>query len=619
MISVNGILLATFIAGLVAFLLHHVHPKLRDWFSVLASAFTLYLVWELPVGKAFASYKIAGFDVVWGATEYSRLFALLISVLSFFAILYSMDFMKGKPKLGFYYLSFFFSIGGMYGIVYSQDLISLFFFWEIMTWSSFMMVIYCCKEAQSAGIKYFVFSAIGAYALLTAIVLLYAYTGSLRFVDVFASFGGLSLGIQLVIVILFLIGFAVKSATMPLHVWAPEAYSYAPSSFTAVFSGALSKMGIFGIGITIFKFASQTGFYPYVQEILAWIGALTALFATFYAIFSTDAKTLLAYSSIGQLGYIVTGLAIGTPLSIAAALFLTVLHAIFKGMLFLATGAVYYRTGSTNLDEVTGLIRKMPYTFLTALFGIITVAGVPPLAGFSGKWLLYESLIRSNHYFLVVILFFSSTAAFLYLYRYIFSLFLGQEEKEYEHVKEVPWSMRIPMLLLALATLVFGVAPGWLLKPVHAAMGYLGNFPATWSNTVLFYNWGGNFIKVDLFTVGVTIGIVFIVVAIIITIKDYRETRYVTTKDIHTSGEIPTENENLTYAVDFYKPFERALGSVLKVSVNKLYNVFGKVLEQSFDYLRYVYTGNGQTYAMYVVLFLAILIVFSELIFGFKL
>jgi hypothetical protein len=112
------------------------------------------------------------------------------------------------------------------------------------------------------------------------------------------------------------------------------------------------------------------------------------------------------------------------------------------------------------------------------------------------------------------------------------------------------------------------------------------------------------------------IGIIFVIVAVIITIIGYKKTRYVTTKDIHTSGEIPTENENLTYAVDFYKPFERALGSVLKPSVDKFFTYFGNLLEESFEHLRYIYTGNGQTYAMYVMVFLLILFLFSELIFN---
>ncbi|MEN8194740.1 MAG: proton-conducting transporter membrane subunit, partial [Bacteroidota bacterium] len=447
-------------------------------------------------------------------------------------------------------------------------------------------------------------------------VMLYANLGSVEFVNIFSEFKSIESSTQLLIVIMLLVGFGVKSAVMPLHVWAPDSYSISPSPFTAVFSGALSKMGIFGIGLVLFKLASQSGFSIYVKEVLAWIGGLTALLSTFYAIFQTDAKKLLAYSSIGQLGYIVVGLAIGTPLAIMSALFLAVLHAAFKAALFFATGAVYHRTGTTDMNEVTGLIRKMPYTFLTALMGIIAVSGVPPLGGFAGKWMLYQSLIQSNHYFLVIIVFASSTAAFLYLYRFIFSLFLGQEEKEFADVKEVSWAMRIPMLALAIFTFVVGVMPGLLLEPVANAMGYLGVTASEFETTVIWNAWGN---KIDMFTIMNSIGVVFVIAASFLTIKGFKSGKYVTTKDIHTSGEVPTENENLTYAVDFYKPFERALGRVLKPSVDKFYNIVSNTLEEIFDHLRYIYTGNGQTYAMYVVIFLVILIVFSELIFGVKL
>ncbi len=167
------------------------------------------------------------------------------------------------------------------------------------------------------------------------------------------------------------------------------------------------------------------------------------------------------------------------------------------------------------MTEVSGLVRKMPYTFLTALMGIIAVSGVPPLGGFAGKWMLYQSLITSEHYFLVIVVFASSTAAFLYLYKYIFSLFLGQEEKEFEDVKEVSWLMRIPMLTLVIFTLVVGVMPGLLLDPISNAMGYLG-VEATNLKPQLFGMLGEN--KIDMFTIMNSIGVIF---AIAVTIYNY--------------------------------------------------------------------------------------------------
>ncbi len=614
--SIEYILFITFIGAGLTFIVHHALPKLRDTLAILVSALDLYFVIQAISEKSKVVLSIADFHLIWKTTPYNNLFAVLIAVLGFLTILYAHDFMSSKDRLGYFYMNFLFALGGMYGIVYSQDFISLFFFWEIMTWASFLLVIYCCKDAQPIGLKYFVFSAIGAYSLLIAIVMLYSLSGNLELTNLISNFSNFSVSNQLIVVTLLLLGFGVKSAIMPLHVWAPGAYFISPSPFTALFSGALSKMGIFGIGLVLFKFAAQSGYFSYVQIILAWIGGITALLATFYAIFQTDAKKLLAYSSIGQLGYIIIGLAIGTPLSIASALFLTILHAAFKAMLFMATGAVYFRTGTTDMNSVSGLIRKMPFSFITALFGIITVSGVPPLGGFAAKWMLYESLIQSRHYFLVIVVFAASTAAFLYLYRFIFSLFLGQEEKEWEDVKEAPLLMVIPMLILSAFVLVVGVFPGLILDPISQSMNYLGNFNFNYETSVLFNEWGN---QVDMQTVVNTIGAVFLIVGLIITFKGFKKTRYVSTKDIHTSGEIPQENENLTYAVDFYKPFERAIAPILKSSIDKIYTGIANNLEQAFDYLRYVYTGNGQTYAMYVVFFLSLLILFAELIFGINL
>jgi len=614
MISVPVILSVMFLGGLLAWLANRFVPKGASWTAVLVMAFAGYLVFALPsCGGAF-NFQVGTMDIMWKSTTYSSLFAMLIAVLGFLGLLYSMDFMAGKQNLGYYYMNFLFTLGAMLGIVYSQDLVSLFFFWEIMTWSSFMLVIYSGKkEAHKAGIKYFAYSAIGAYFLLSAIVILYAKSGSFALSENIAVFPQMGVWMQVMVITFLALGFGVKSAMMPLHVWAPEAYGESPSGFTAVFSGALSKMGIFGLGLVLFKFAANTEVFVWVKETLAWLGGLTAMLATFYAVFQKDSKKLLAYSSIGQLGYIIVGLALGTPLGIMAALFLTIMHGAFKAMLFMSAGAVYMRTGTTDMTEVNGLITKMPLTFLTALFGIISVAGIPPLGGFISKWMLYQALLESNHYFLIIVIFIASTTAFLYLYRFIFSLFLGQREKEVENIKEAPLSMLIPMLFLVVFVLVAGVVPGTIIAPIGKAMGYLGNFKASWEPAVVFSAWGE---KIDMQVIATTIGVIFVLGAIFIGLKDRKSTRLVSTKDIHTAGEVPTENENLTYAVNFNQPFERALGPLLKLSVDKLFNLIGINLEGTFEYLRYVYTGNGQTYAMYVILMVVILILFSGSIFG---
>lgn len=556
------------------------------------------------------NFTISTLNLQWGANAYSNIFAMLVMVLSPLALIYSTSYMKEQQNQGAYYFSFFLSILGMMGIVLSNDFVSLFIFWEIMTWSSYLIVIYLGKEVETVGIKYMVFSAIGAYAMLMAVVIIHRELDTMLMSEVFENFATISSGKQLLIGLLLLFAFGVKSAVMPLHVWAPGAYANSPMSYTAIFSGALSKMGIWGIGLVVMKmFAGQE--HTMVTNIFAWLGAITSVIATVYAILQDDAKKLLAYSSIGQLGYIVTGMAVGTPESIMAAIFLAILHGAFKSTLFMAVGAVERQAGSTDMTQVTGLIRKMPFTFIASLMSIIALAGIPPLGGFVGKWLLYESMITSDYYIVSILAFVASNAAFLYCFRFLFSIFLGQEEPEYNNVKEAPLSMVIPMMLMAAFLLVTGIFPGLLFEPIANGMAYMG-IQVNWEMSLLVNAWGD---KVNLVHVSGFIGGIFAVAALFISLKNRKNTRYVTTKDISTGGEVPEPHENLTYSQHFYQPFERAIEPMLKRTMDEIYDEFGKGFSALFQFIRYLYNGNGQTYAMYTVIFLVILLAFRNQIF----
>ncbi len=555
------------------------------------------------------NFSFIGLSLGWGFNAYSWLFAMLVAVLAPLALIYSIPYMNGKENLGWFYFNFLFSVGGMFGILMSRDLVSLFFFWEIMTWSSYLLVIYNGNDVDKVGLKYMIFSALGAYAMFMGIVTVYKITGTLFIEQIFDVFPTLSLGAKVMISLLLLTGFAVKSALMPLHVWAPDAYTNAPMSFTSVFSGALSKMGIYGIGLVTIKFFIDGGLGEY-GIYLAWLGAITSVLATFYAIFQDDIRKLLAYSSISQLGYIITGIGIGTKLSVFAGLFLALVHGLFKAVLFMAAGAVERQAGSTDFNELRGLIRKMPYTFFAALVSIIALAGVPPLAGFVGKWMLYESLITSGHIYLVILVFLSSTAAFLYSFRFLYGIFLGQEEKEFENVKEAPALMVIPMILVALFLVVLGTYPGIIFKPMASAMNELGFENVNWSMSVLTNDWGQSIYLQ--YVIG-TLGVVFVLFLIVITWYGHKRTRYVTTKDIANAGEPVRPDDNYHFSVFFYQPFSRAISPVLKYQISKFYNRIATGLEDLFEFMRGIYSGNTQTYATYIVLFLTLLFLFKNL------
>lgn len=594
-----------------AYLSKHILGQAVVWLVAIIAP--VYFFTQIGIGDSF-SFNLGDYHLAIGYNNYSWVFALLIMVLSPLSLIYSTGYMQTKEKLGTFYFSFIFSIFGMMGILMSRDLISLFIFWEIMTWASYLLVIYRGKDVEHTGIKYMIFSALGAYSMFMAIVILNREIHSFDIASIINNFGSMDIETQWTTGILLLIGFAVKSAVMPLHVWAPGAYTNTPTSFTAVFSGGLSKMGVYGIGLVVLNLYSNADFSK-VGIYLAWLGAITSVMATFRAIFQDDAKKMLAYSSVAQLGYIVTGLGLGTELSVFAGIYLAILHGAFKGTLFMAVGAVERQAGTTDMRKISGLIKNMPWTFFAALVAIIALAGIPPIGGFVGKWMLYEATIGSQHMFLVILLFLSSTAAFLYSFRFLFGLFLGQQEEETAHIKEAPAVMIIPMLLLTVFLILMGTFPGIVFKPIAAGMTELGFEGVPWHMSILYNMWGDS---VNLFYASITFVGVFVFGLIYVTLIARKGTKHkLSTKDIHTAGEIPKPEDNLHYALDFYKPFERVLLPILKHKLDVYYTELGKGLEALFNFIRRIYTGNGQTYALYVIIFLVALLIMSGRIFGF--
>jgi NADH-quinone oxidoreductase subunit M len=581
--------------------------------TILVPAYLFYT--GVETGYAI-DFKAGGIELSWGINAFGWLFSLIVLGLGVIVAFYAISYMKGKERRGAFYFNFILSVMAMLGILMSQDLVSFFIFWEIMTWSSYLMVVYNGNDVQRIGIKYFVFSAIGAYAMLMAIVLVKSMTGSFMIESLISAFPSFGFDMQILIPILLLTGFGVKAAIMPLHVWAPGAYSNAPMAYTSIFSGSLSKMGIYGMVIVFTTMLTYVPEGVWFRNVVAWLGGFTAVFGTLWAIKQDDAKRLLAYSSVAQLGYIIVGVAVGTPLAMMAGLFLAVMHGIFKGTLFMVVGAIERQTGTSNFTEVTGLIRKMPWTFVAALMSIIALAGIPPLGGFVGKWMLYESLITSDHYLLVIVIFFSSTAAFLYCYKFLFGFFLGQEEEEWAHVKEAPALMVVPMMILAGLSFLLGTYPGIILKPISEGMQVLGyglTQGELWDTSIILNEWGNQVVLQPILYAIIGIFVFFVV---FVTLKGYKNTRYVTTKDISSSGEVPLAHENLTFSQNFFQPFLRAVEPAMRRQIDKYYTGFANGLESLFDFTRRIYTGNGQTYAIFVIVFVVILLVFRENIFG---
>jgi multicomponent Na+:H+ antiporter subunit D len=250
-------------------------------------------------------------------------------------------------------------------------------------------------------------------------------------------------------------GFGLKSAMVPFHAWLPDAHPSAPAPISAMLSGLIIKA--LGIYCVIRIFFVILGVIPIIQTILMVLGGLSMVIGVFLAVGQWDFKRLLAYHSISQMGYVMVGIGLATPLGIIGGLFHLLNHAVFKSLLFLCSGAFEYSTGTRQLKQLGGLFKKMPWTGTSCSIAALSIAGVPPLNGFWSKVIIIVALIQAKYYFLAgitVFVSFMTLISFIKVQKY--SLF-GELPKRLQQIKEVPVMMVVGMLLLASLCVGLGV------------------------------------------------------------------------------------------------------------------------------------------------------------------
>src|SRR6056297_51390 len=337
---------------------------------------------------------------------------------------------------------------------------------------------------------------------------------------------------------------------------------------------------------------------------LGWLGAITALVGNLLAVFQEDAKRLLAYSSVGNLGYIVFALAFMTNVGWLTALTYSINHFMFKTLLFLAIGGVVMRVKTHNMYEMGGLIKRMPWSFIAVLIGIITLAGIPPLAGYAGKWLFYNAVLTKGWYLQGTIVFFAGTIAFLYCFKLIYSIFLGQPKDKFRKVKEVPIWYIVPQFILILGIMVFSARPDLVLKPVGAMLSQSSYFPTdplSWENvtasTDLGY-WSG-------YKIMIVIGIMFVVLLSWLMLMS-RKAKKVKQFNIVYAAERPFKPETTHYSHNMFSHYYKALGFLSVPLSTVFWNGVHDTAHRTADTLRRLYTGNGQTYLVHILLYILV-------------
>ncbi|RKY61353.1 MAG: hypothetical protein DRP95_02965 [Candidatus Latescibacterota bacterium] len=604
------LLSVAFVGAALTYILGRISSSLRDVFSVLLSVALVAMV-ALMYGTSGEEEFYMGFLGLPLVLRYGTLqwlFAIAVSSICALSTVFSLSYMRGKERLNFFYFSMFLVEAGMLGVVLSGDLVSFYIFWEVMSWSAFLLISYNRGPALAAGMKYIVMSVVGSVAMLVGILSLYATYGTLGIPEVASHMASASSGYILFTLIIFGIGFGIKSAIVPLHTWLPDAHSEAPSPFSAVLSGVLIKMGTYGfllimyvmVGIKAFL-ELGSGLYSF-HYILCWLGAITAVIPTFIALLQNDAKRLLAWHSIGQIGYIILGIALGTSLGIAGGVFHILNHATFKALLFLTVGAVEYRTGGVrDLNSLGGLIKRMPLTFVGALVGALGIIGVPLTNGFVSKWLIYKTLILNRHPFLTFAAFIGTWGTLLSFYKFLHNIFLGQLPERYKDLEKAPFSMQLPIAILSLAVVFFGILPGIPLKVINKIGVSLGFEPLKVSI------WGlasetGALNTLNIFTAVLVAGVIVWLI-----FRAGMKPVPVPQDNNYAAGSyIP--RDRYIYTAEFYSPLFRMIRPYLRDVVDEFYMALSKGVRRTSDKLRRIYVGDVGYYVIYIILFLALLI-----------
>ncbi|MBU1896652.1 hypothetical protein KKB55_02660 [Myxococcota bacterium] len=500
--------------------------------------------------------------------------------------------MEATPR---FYGLFLALLGAVVMLLEARDLLVVFVAWEMMTWLSYMII-----GGQRSGYRYMLFSGAAGFLLLGAFMValsrgvgdiahLSALTGAAE-----ALTWGLMIGAML-----------LKAAAFGVHIYAPDAYTEAPDAFTPFLSGVISKLPIFMLILALTALAAPSlGPQIAITPLIAWLAGITAFAMTLMAALQEDAKRLLAYSSIGQVAYIIMGLALLSPLGWTAALYHTVHHFAFKMLLFLAIAGVILRVGTRQMYQMGGLIKVMPFSFISVLIGIIAVSGVTPLGGFTGKWLLYHALLEKGWYGLLAFTMFASLIAFLYLYRLIHSVFLGQLKTRHRHVREAPLPLLIAQGVLMIGLLVLGAWPQAILRPIQHLVGGLLGRDIDLIDGLQLTVAAGSYNPV--YTM-ILVMIVFLA-ALGLLYLAWPRVQKVGQLDIVYAGEIPPPPEEIHFAYDFNRIYERAFAPLLRDWPTRLWAQLEQGTQALISVAARFYTGNAQTYALYSVLLLLILL-----------
>jgi formate hydrogenlyase subunit 3/multisubunit Na+/H+ antiporter MnhD subunit len=352
----------------------------------------------------------------------------------------------------------------------------MFFFWEIMGgWALYIALVheeddYSIREAT----KYLIYNFAGAGILMIGFSIILHYGNTF---DVFKS---IPLTQEVVFAVLLLtLGFLAKAAQLPVRIDYQMHPKPAPTPISGYISSVMLKTGPFMMAKVFYLiFASAVALRLLIIEPIghfaAVIGVVTIIMGAAFGLLTNSMKRLLIFLTVAEIGYIVAGISLLTKEGLAGGLLHLVNHMFFKDLLFLSAGAIFYKTGIDNLDEIGGLARKMPITFLTFLVAVFSTAGVPLYSGFVSKWMIYHALLQKGYVFLAIMMLLGSIMILLVFVKFLHSAYFGKVEKKFMNISRVDLYMAVPMGILAVLNILLGVFPSIMLKPINLILESFG-------------------------------------------------------------------------------------------------------------------------------------------------
>ena len=406
--------------------------------------------------ESYAWLPALGINLSFHLDGLSLLFALLISFIGFFIVIYAGGYLRGDKNLGRFYLVLLAFMAAMLGLVLADNLISLFVFWELTSITSFFLVGYkhSYEDSRKSALQALLVTGLGGLAMLAGFILLGGMAGTYSISEILTqpeAIQGHALYVPMLLLVL--LGALTKSAQFPFHFWLPNAMA-APTPVSAyLHSATMVKAGIYLIA-RLTPALSGTAVWLWILGIA---GMLTVLTAGILALKQRDLKKLLAYSTLVALGMLTMLLAVGTSTAVKAAMVFLLAHSLYKACLFMVAGTIDHQAGSRDVGQLSGLLRVMPMTFIAALFAAFSTAGLPPKLGFIGKELAYEGLLEFPFFLTAAVI--SNAMMFVVAVLVAVSPFVGKLRAPKEQVKGAAFSLWIGPLILAMLGLAFGLFP----------------------------------------------------------------------------------------------------------------------------------------------------------------